>query len=448
MSLLLAGCGGGGTTTTASSTGSSSTSTGTTTTTSTGTTSASAPSGSNVTNGVVDQGPTGLTEANEAAVNILYVNVTVCAPGSTTNCQTIDHVQVDTGSQGLRLISSVLNSTLLAALQPLTVSGAAVAECTQFVDGYSWGPIVSADVHVGGSDTATTGESAPSLPVQLIGTSTYAVPTDCSDATAGATSENTVATFGANGIIGVGLFNEDCGSACATSTDYGLYFTCTSAGCNQAVVPTSEQMINPVYGLAANSSGVTDNNGVIIQLPAVSATGAATVNGYLIFGIGTESNNALSSSAAVLTTDENGYISVDFAGTTLPDSYFDSGSNALYFDDSAITTCTQAVAQGFMCPTTQQSLTATVTGQSGVSTTAEFAIGNAYDLFTNNPSFAAFSNLGGSGNFSNAGGSSSQSGSQTFAFGLPIFYGNYVYTAMEGLNAGGTDGPYFAVAAQ
>ena len=49
----------------------------------------------------------GTAAANEAAVNILYVNVTICAPGSTTNCQTIDHVQVDTGSQGLRILSSV-----------------------------------------------------------------------------------------------------------------------------------------------------------------------------------------------------------------------------------------------------------------------------------------------------------------------------------------------------
>ena len=37
-----------------------------------------------------------------------------------------------------------------------------------------------------------------------------------------------------------------------------------------------------------------DNNGVILQLPAVQSA-ATTVSGSLIFGIGTESNNALGS---------------------------------------------------------------------------------------------------------------------------------------------------------
>jgi hypothetical protein len=33
---------------------------------------------------------------------------------------------------------------------------------------------------------------------------------------------------------------------------------------------------------------------------------------------------------------------------------------------------------------------------------------------------------------------------QSFDFGLPFFYGRSVYTAIEGRNAGGTTGPYFA----
>jgi hypothetical protein len=32
----------------------------------------------------------------------------------------------------------------------------------------------------------------------------------------------------------------------------------------------------------------------------------------------------------------------------------------------------------------------------------------------------------------------------SFAFGLPFFYGRNVYTAIEGRNAGGTVGPFFA----
>jgi hypothetical protein len=139
-SLLLAGCGGGGGNTIAT-TSSGSSGSGSTSTSGSGSSSTTAY---NVVNATVDQGPTGLAAANEAAVNIMYVNVTICVPGSTTNCQTIDHVQVDTGSQGLRILASVVNSSLLSALSPVTVNGGALAECTQFVDGYSWGPIVTA----------------------------------------------------------------------------------------------------------------------------------------------------------------------------------------------------------------------------------------------------------------------------------------------------------------
>ena len=48
-------------------------------------------------------------------VNRLYTSVTVCNTGSVTQCQTIDHVLVDTGSTGLRLLS--------AAMAPAQVQG-------------------------------------------------------------------------------------------------------------------------------------------------------------------------------------------------------------------------------------------------------------------------------------------------------------------------------------
>jgi hypothetical protein len=436
-SLLLAGCGGGGGNTIAT-TSSGSSGSGSTSTSGSGSSSTTAY---NVVNATVDQGPTGLAAANEAAVNIMYVNVTICVPGSTTNCQTIDHVQVDTGSQGLRILASVVNSSLLSALSPVTVNGGALAECTQFVDGYSWGPIVTADMHIGGSDTATTGETASSLPVQLIGSGSYSVPTDCSNGSVNATSEDTVATFGANGIIGVGLFDEDCGTGCDTTlgvSNGNGYFSCTSSSsCTETAVPVTSQMINPVYGLAANSSGVTDNNGVIIELPAVGATGAATVTGTLVFGIGTQSNNALSSTATILTTDSYyGYVSVNFIGTNFPDSYLDSGSKAYYFNDSSITACgSTSVAPGFFCPASTVSLNATITGNNGAQATPTFSVANAVDLFNTYSTYAAFDNLAGA---------AGTDGSQNFAFGLPFFYGRNVYTAMENKSAGGTDGPYFA----
>ena len=57
---------------------------------------------------VLDAGPQPqtFTDADEA-----FTSVTICVHGTNT-CQTIDHIQVDTGSEGLRLISSVLTTAL------------------------------------------------------------------------------------------------------------------------------------------------------------------------------------------------------------------------------------------------------------------------------------------------------------------------------------------------
>ena len=52
----------------------------------------------------VDGGPAGAT----GAINHAYVTVKVCVPGSQTQCASIDHVLLDTGSWGLRLVRSVL----------------------------------------------------------------------------------------------------------------------------------------------------------------------------------------------------------------------------------------------------------------------------------------------------------------------------------------------------
>src|ERR1700735_4765928 len=67
---------------------------------------------------VVDAGPPALSVGPNGFIqdNAPFVSVTLCAPGSTTNCQTIDHVLVDTGSVGLRVLQSVLTPSLLAAM--------------------------------------------------------------------------------------------------------------------------------------------------------------------------------------------------------------------------------------------------------------------------------------------------------------------------------------------
>src|SRR5262249_39034774 len=111
----------------------------------------------NVATLTVDAGP---DTTNFTALNTPYVTVTICAPGDMTDCQTISHIEVDTGSYGVRIISSALNPTLLAALQPETTStGNAIVECTVFGDGYSWGSMRTADVQI-------SGEKAANIPIQ------------------------------------------------------------------------------------------------------------------------------------------------------------------------------------------------------------------------------------------------------------------------------------------
>src|SRR5215472_6954208 len=204
--------------------------------------------GPNVATMTVEIGPAG-----QGFVNIPFVTITVCAPG-TNNCQTIDNIEVDTGSTGVRIIASVLNASLRSALPQQFVGATTtpVVECAQFADGYSWGPVKSADVSI-------SSETASGLPIQVIGDPSIAqaAPSDCS--TPVPNPENTVGTFGANGIIGVGVFAQDCGSVCASGVVAGTYYGCPTNGaaCTGIMEPTNLQVSHPVAAFA------NDNNGVI-----------------------------------------------------------------------------------------------------------------------------------------------------------------------------------------
>jgi Protein of unknown function (DUF3443) len=395
-SMLMSSCGGGGDDVGVSGGGS---------TTST-------PSGSNVATAIVDSGP-----ANNSA-NTLFVSVTLCVPGSTTNCQTIDHVEVDTASYGLRILSSAL--TVALPVQTLN-SGASLLECTNFVQGYSWGPVVAADVQI-------AGETASSMPLQVIGSSTYTtVPDDC---TSLGTAVDTVADFGANGVLGVGPFVLDCGETCAQEATPAAYYACTgTTDCVATAVATTAQVQNPV------ASFTTDNNGVIVQMPSVASGGAATVSGSLIFGIDTQSNNASNAAGTetVLTVDDEDYLTVSFNGTSYTQGFIDSGSNGIYFNDTALPVCTQSGLTDFYCPSSTESLSATLTGSNGVTATADFSIANTETLFSNN-TFAVFPDLGGT----------FPGSTQSFDLGMPFYYGRRVATVIEGDTTTVGTGPYFA----
>ncbi|MFM0067618.1 DUF3443 domain-containing protein [Paraburkholderia aspalathi] len=368
------------------------------------------------------QQPIAATAANTVAItvgrgvngviNIPTVSVTVCAPGSTTNCQKIDNIQVDTGSFGLRLVSSVLNSSLLNGGLPIsTLSGAQLAECATFADGFTWGTVRTATIQIGGETTASP------IPIQIIGDSAAgAAPSGCGSGSA----ENTATDLGANGILGIGTAPTDCGATCSTpstATNYSNYFTCGTS-CARATVPLSQQVANPVANFTA------DNNGVIVQMPPVSNTGAASATGTLVFGIGTQSNNALAATQT-FTTDTFGNMNNSvFNGTTVQ-AFFDSGSNAYFFADSSLAQCGSNFA-GFYCPSSAQTRSITLGGLSSTRASASIGILSASTLFSNTSNYA-FNDLAGQ-----IGGNSS------FDLGLPFFYGRYMYYGF----ATSTQAPY------
>jgi Protein of unknown function (DUF3443) len=348
-------------------------------------------------------------------VDSAFTSVTVCVPGSTTNCQTISGILVDTGSSGLRILSSALT----VSLPPQTnSSGSPMAECAAFADGFTWGPVQTADVKM-------AGEQASSMPIQVIGSSNFPnIPQDCS---AQGLPLDDLTALGANGLLGLGQSVQDCGADCATSgpLSLGTYYACPSSGCTDTTESLAQQVQNPVASFA------TDNNGVIMELPAVSGA-EASVSGSLIFGIGTQSNNGLGG-ATVFGTDAFGDFNTTYKSAKYP-SFLDSGSNAIYFLDSPTTGIPVCNDITFLyCPSSTQNisvLNGAEAGTNGASGTVTFTVNNA-DTLISNANNAAVNGLAGP----NPG---------VFDFGLPFFFGRNVYTAIDGKSTPGGTGPYSA----
>jgi hypothetical protein len=389
---------------------------------------------------VVDSGP---AAAGGSVSNIAYVSIKLCQPGSTSACATIDHIQVDTGSAGLRVFASVLASASLS-LPTMTDPSAptnSVAECVAFIDGYVWGPVASADLTVGG-------ESASAMPLHILNdNNSYgpSVPTACTKQTSN-TDLDTIAAFGANGIIGVSFLTQDCGPSCAECASFmggctsmnDMYYSCNAGSntCNPTQVALDEQVVNPV------ALFTTDNNGVILQLPTVPPDGAPSATGSLIFGINTQANNTLGT-AFVLTLDDMGLFTSTFNNIALDSSFIDSGSSA-YFFNSSLMKC-PSPNQMVYCPDAPQSLSAVNQGHlpdgtaSGNTSTVQFQIESLLQVNFND---FAFDDIG----VTAATSTGTQPLNNDFDFGLPFFYGRSVYTGIEARSAGagGPTGPYYA----
>jgi hypothetical protein len=390
----------------------------------------------------VEDGPHGFQLSANA--NILYATVSVCSPVDTSQCVQIDHVQVDTGSVGLRVLASKVKSLNLPPLQ--IASGASVLnarECFPFVIGGLWGANVNAVVGLGQQQTSP-------LAIQLIeddtNPNTAMQPTTDCNAAANGNLLASAESLGSNGILGIGSTNIDCGQICVDGDYTGTfvqYYGCppgalSAAACfTNTKIPANFQVSNPVFHLPV------DNNGVILVMPAVTNPGAASASGELIFGIGTQGaqgNNQLPAGIrkVFLGLDSVGAaydsylnISTQYSGSIYVSSYLDTGTNGLFFDspNSPVKLCTGG---SWYCPSSILATSAKL-WDGGVplpvppllpdplfipAVDVPFQIGNAEALFSTRNT--AFSDAAGA----------APSGSTSFAWGMPFFYGKKVYMSI------------------
>ncbi len=394
----------------------------------------------NVATVTLDRGPPALAAGSNgySAFNEPYVTITICAPGSTTNCQTIDHIILDTGSVGLRIITPAINPMLFALLP--TETGATqnpVGECYQYVNSYAFGSVRKADLSI-------AGEQVASIPFQAIAdTGVFAtVPASCSSG--GGSPILTVQDFGANGILGVGTTTTDCGAQCTVpgGTSGATYFDCPPTGCATTITrvanPTApfQQLPNPVAAFAA------DNNGTIIALPAVPQQGVTALTGTVTFGIGTQADNTMAATTVLpLSTSSSrlgpGVLTATYNGKALTQSFFDSGSNEYFFIDTGLAPCTTKNLTAFYCPPAPVTIAPVLTAANG---------------FVANISFTLYSPLDVAGTSTVAPGLAINPTlvvpplpfANSFDFGVPFFFGRTVYTAIEGRPAGNVVGPYVA----
>ncbi len=396
--------------------------------------------------------------------NGVFTSVTVCDPavypvgqnplGSpplTQPCQTIDNILVDTGSVGLRLLASAAVDNL--ELPVVTDSNNhTLYECVQFADlSYVWGTVARATIQMAGEtasqvpfvdEFANTG-----IPIQIIASPftspTTAVPAGCLSAplTGGAPiAADTLQTLGANGILGVGSFLQDCGSACASTPPPNQYYYCPSNLCSVASVPQDLQIWNPVAAFAY------DNNGLLLTLPFPANGDSGPITGSLIFGIGTQSDNALGKTEIFGIDAYGNFPQVTFSETSIPGnppnllinylspqngSYIDTGSPAIYFSDPqslGIPDCLDTYGNrlGLYCPPSLTSgFAAQVYGTNKTQVSFVWNIDNAAALMSSADS--VLTTLGGDSGIGTS--------SDYVDLGLPFFLGKSVFVGFAGTTA-------------
>ena len=240
-------------------------------------------------------------------------------------------------------------------------------------------------------------------------------------------------------MLGIGVFAQDCGPACDVTGGVPLpvYYLCSAAGtCNAENIAVTAQVTNPVWAFA------TDNNGVIVSMANLqNANGDASAQGELIFGLGTQSDNALPATGlTLLGADASGDFQTTYNGASASvPGLIDSGSSQYLFDDPTLPVCTSPNWVGHYCPATDPlvrtavnaSAAPTAASVSGSSNSVTFAIANPDNWVLLPPSGAAYGGLAGG------------AGVTRFTWGLPFFYGRAVYVGFEGRSANSFTGPFY-----
>jgi hypothetical protein len=347
--------------------------------------------------------------------NRLFTTLTICDT-TNSNCQTIDHILVDTGSGGLRIFKQALTVGLT---QVLNNQGAALAACEAFASGNAWGPVQTASVKL-------ASEPAITIPVQVID-ATFGTQSRPSPCDTGAWSSPTD-RLQANGILGIDVGLPD---------PEGSYFTCQANTCTQFTPSAAQLVANPVLALPA------DNNGVIINLPGIPDDGQATAHGTLMLGIDTTWNNDPKTYSAnpVVTVNLN---SSDPSGssTTADQVAFlsflvDTGSNMYFFTDPAITLCDSLTNKlglgGPYCPGAPKNFAVRVTGTNG-------SVWNFQVWIRDQPTLTATGNLA----FNDLG--ADVKNPDLFIAGLPFFYGKQVYVGFATRSSSLGNGPLYGYA--
>lgn len=361
------------------------------------------PSGSNVLTITVNPSSAAIC----TVANAPCTQITICQPGTST-CQTISDILVDTGSSGLRIFASSLT---------LTLPSSHIGECMYFGGSTDWGAVQTVDVIL-------AKEPAVSVPIQVVDPTFVGQYTSAGQPASNICGVAAVVSdpsqVGHNGILGVGVFQFD----------GGFYYNCMPLPCAAVAVSPSQQVQNPVGLLPV------DNNGVIVALPSVPASGLPSLTGSLILGIGTASNNQ-PSGVTVLPTDSSGRIVTHFhpspSTSTQQPGIIDSGSNVLFFSDSSLSIplCPGALSLLY-CPSSPLHFSAVNTGSSGSpSSSVNFQIANPMPLLSSG--HGAINNVGGPEVFSG-----------TFDWGLPFFFGRTVYVGLSGKTSVLGTGPFLA----